>query len=83
MQHPETLQEGFDMKELAFSPETIGNVPDPVAFLKKKAGRSDIRIVKRFIDARHKDKIKIIYKKQQRKTIMEYVKVIEKVYEVN
>lgn len=50
------------MKEFAFSPETIGNVPDPVAFLKKKAGRSDIRIVKRFIDARHKDRIKIIYR---------------------
>ena len=50
------------MKEIAFSPEQIGNEPDPCGLVLKKAGRSDLKIVKRFIDARHKDKIKIVYR---------------------
>ena len=50
------------MKEFVFNPEQIGNVEDPSAIVLKKAKRSDIKIVKRFIDARHKDNIKIIYR---------------------
>ncbi len=50
------------MKEFAFSPEQIGNEPDPTGVVLKKAKRPDFKVVKRFIDARHKDRIKIIYR---------------------
>ena len=53
------------MREFVFSPEQIGNVEDPSGFVLKKAKRSDLKIVKRFIDARHKDNIKIIYRVEE------------------
>lgn len=50
------------MKELVFTPDKIGNCPDVKGEIAKKAGTSDFKIVKRYIDARHKDKIKIVYR---------------------
>ncbi len=50
------------MKDIIFKPDEIGNVPDVYEAVRKKAGKSDIRIVKHFIDARHKNDVKVIYR---------------------
>jgi uncharacterized FAD-dependent dehydrogenase len=50
------------MREIVFAPDAIGNCPDVRAEIVKKAHTNDIRIVKRYIDARHKDRIKIVYR---------------------
>lgn len=56
--------------DISFSPERIGNVPDLMGTIIKEAervsrrrsGENYFRIAKSFIDARHKDNIKIVYR---------------------
>jgi len=50
------------MKEIAFAPQEIGNVEDIHSYISAKSGRKNIRIIKSFIDARHKNDVKIIYR---------------------
>ncbi|SMC34178.1 hypothetical protein SAMN06296952_0415 [Oscillospiraceae bacterium] len=50
------------MKEYSFSPEQIGNVEDPVGLVLGRAKGKKVRVVKRFIDARHKNDIKLVYR---------------------
>ena len=50
------------MRDIVFSPEKIGNADSELKEISRAAGRSDFRIVKKFIDARHKNDIKIVYR---------------------
>ena len=49
-------------KDIVFKPCEIGNVPSVFDAVAKKAGRSDFYIERSFIDARHKDRVKVVYR---------------------
>ena len=56
------------MKDIVFAPEQIGNADDAYAMLANRfhiRKGNHIRIVRRFIDARHKDRIKIVYRVEE------------------
>ncbi|MBO4243310.1 MAG: hypothetical protein J5883_08535 [Clostridiales bacterium] len=50
------------IKDIIFTPDQIGNVPSVKEELAKRLGSSEFTIEKSFIDARHKNDIKVVYR---------------------
>ena len=67
------------MKDIVFAPEQIGEADDVLALLANRfhvRKGNHIRIARRFIDARHKDRIKIVYRVEEetREALAEIIK---------
>ncbi len=67
------------MKDVVFAPDQIGEADDVLALLANRfhvRKGNHIRIARRFIDARHKDRIKIVYRVEEetREALAEIIK---------